>query len=505
MAGTSPAKIATRCLKNPRESASFGPICPNLPAWGIFWGITMQVRMARTPHASYDTFSKRWIVNWRFPRAVQPLTGPFFRDRFPRALSPQQTALREAQKLAEFYQTIETARQRLATPEGQGEAVANLADKSAGIMLTVADHFVGLQRRHQEIIKKAELLDLAKQMGVEVNLPQTGAYSFEQCIHELWVPKRRRAGKSVSEKIIERLVGSKIRKLTSWLGHDDMRRVTRDKLETYFDTQFPGAAIGTIRDHIIICKALFAVAHDRQKINSNPAKPIWYSKDNDHPGRPFMPSERNAIIRAAWNTDDETVQWLWLLGCCYGPRIAEFAEAGLRDVVVENGIPVIFLDTLHRRGEEKHLKTQESTRWLPIHSALRPAFMARVERLRREYGENAPLFPNLRVYGGRRNKNASRVTNDWLDRLVKIGELAITDAANKSYHSMRHTVSTALEGRRWADFVTGHAGANTKTKVYKHPPLHEVVDTVESFDLAALLGPAEPCAKVISGAAGLRR
>lgn len=43
-------------------------------------------------------------------------------------------------------------------------------------------------------------------------------------------------------------------RLTAHLGHDNMAKVKRDDLETYFDTKFPGAAVGTLRDHIIQTK-----------------------------------------------------------------------------------------------------------------------------------------------------------------------------------------------------------------------------------------------------------
>jgi integrase len=122
--------------------------------------------------------------------------------------------------------------------------------------------------------------------------------------------------------------------------------------------------------------------------------------------------------------------------------------------------------------------------------------MERVERLRRQHGENAPLFPDLTVYDGRRNKSASARVNAWLDRLVENGEITIADADCKSYHSLRHTVSTALKGRKWADFVTGHAGGNVKQKVYEHPPLDEVVADVESLEwpFAAGAGQYNPTA-----------
>ena len=181
----------------------------------------------------------------------------------------------------------------------------------------------------------------------------TQVYGFEKCIRELWVPRRRRAGKSISEATIAKLVGSKVRRLVAHLGHDDMRTVMREDLEPYFDMKFEGATVGTIRDHIIQIKALFALAKDRVRIDENPAKSLWYSKENNNPGRPFLRSERNAIILAAWDCEDETVRWLWLLGCFYGP-IAEFAEASLRDIVVEDGVPIIFLRHPAPQGRGKN-------------------------------------------------------------------------------------------------------------------------------------------------------
>ena len=145
---------------------------------------------------------------------------------------------------------------------------------------------------------------------------------------------------------------SKMARLAGHLGHDNMAKVKRDDLETYFDTKFPGAAVGTLRDHIIQTKALFAIAAEREKIDSNPAKRLKYSKDND--SRLQQPDASPSRARLAWQEcDDETVKWLWSLACIYGPRIAEFAEARLKDVVEEDGVPILFLDRLHRKGAEK--------------------------------------------------------------------------------------------------------------------------------------------------------
>jgi len=452
------------------------------------------------PEVSWDRQKERYVINWRFPKPLHGLTGEWFRHRFPKDTTPTQARDGQAEKWIEYTGIIEAARQHFSTPEGVHDALRRIRERLAEIrtkqfpLVTAAlaamdEHNAELEAETARLRDQTALVRLATRLGASVDIStEPKVYAFQTCIDKLWVPKRRRAGKPVDEKTVDRLVGTKVRRLTAHLGHDDMSRVTRDDLETYFDQTFTGKAVATVRDHIIMIQSLFAVAHDRTRITENPAKRLSYSKDNDNPGRPFLPSERNAIIRAARACDDETVRWLWLLACYYGPRIAEFAEARLRDVVEEDGVPIIFLDKLHRTGREKTLKTPESRRWLPLHSAMREQFMARVARLRQRHGDDGPLFPDLAVYDGRRNKAASLRVNAWLDRLVESGGITIIDADNKSYHSLRHTVSTMLKGCKWADFITGHAATGVKAKVYEHPPLDEVVADVETLEWPLVAG-----------------
>jgi integrase len=464
-------------------------------------------RIARMPHVYWDKHKRRYFVERRVPDDLVAIIGKTkFKRNFPQsvdratanALSVEIVREWESEWLKHRPPVVVTLPARPVPRIAVVRAVAMIGAANgdggvhrdaliAGLDAIYGEQKIELPADHPALVNGVHTDSLAgfakSDQDDQGNVFQV--YRFEQCVRELWVPRRKRAGKSNSEATIEKLVGSKIRRLVGYLGTDDMRPVTRDQLERYFDTQFDGAAIGTIRDHIIQVKSLFALAHDRGKIPHNPAKALWYSKENNSPGRPFLPSERDAIIRAAWGCEDDTIKWLWLLGCFYGPRIAEFAEANLRDIVVENAVPIIFLDTLHRKGEERTLKTAESRRWVPLHSALRGPFMARVELLRATLGDDAPLFPDLKQYGGRRNKDASRCANHWLSDVVAAKAITIVDAENKSYHSLRHTVSTALKGRKWADFLTGHAAGNVKGRIYEHPPLDEVVADVETLSWPA--------------------
>src|SRR5207248_5838790 len=126
---------------------------------------------------------------------------------------------------------------------------------------------------------------------------------------------------------------SKIARLVTYLGFDDMRRVTTPELEAYFD-EFTEAA-GTIKDHIIYIKALFGLAHKREKIPSNPAKVLSYKRDTGERKQPFTPQERARIIAAARQCAQPEIKWPNLLSGFSGARLAEIVEADTRDIVVE--------------------------------------------------------------------------------------------------------------------------------------------------------------------------
>ena len=53
----------------------------------------------------------------------------------------------------------------------------------------------------------------------------------------------------------------------------------------------------------------------------------------------------------------------------------------------------------------------------------------------------------------------------------------------------KRALATALEGRKWGAWLTGHAGHSVRAKRYLHPPLHEVAADIESLrDPATLNG-----------------
>jgi len=106
-----------------------------------------------------------------------------------------------------------------------------------------------------------------------------------------------------------------------------------------------------------------------------------------------------------------------------------------------------------------------------------------IERIRAEYhgGEHGDLFPMLKAYGGRLNKDASRVLMAFLRHTVGIkGEL-------KVFHSWRSYVASALEGKvpvTRARKITGHA-PRTKGERYIQHDLSDLAAAINLIPIPA--------------------
>jgi integrase len=308
-------------------------------------------------------------------------------------------------------------------------------------------------------------------------------------IIELWVDYRRgKKGKQTSTVTLDR-VRSKMDRLFGYLGHGDMAKVTDADLHRYVEKvllakQPDGKYLGpgALRDHIIYIKALFNLAYKKKRITSDPSAELEYEKNTGETREDFTEEERATIITAARNETDPLLRHGNLLGVFHGMRVAEFAEAHKEDIQIEDGVPVFFIDTRHRVGPEKVLKTKKSKRWVTLHSAMRDDFMTYVDSL----PPGSYLFPNLTPYKGRRNKDASNRLGRWLHKLG-IGFLpdGKTPDPQKSFHSHRHTVKTMLETNgvpdRLSDFITGHAGPAAVAKKYLHRHVHEVEAAIEGI------------------------
>ena len=274
----------------------------------------------------------------------------------------------------------------------------------------------------------------------------------------------------------------KMRRLFGFLGHPDMALVSQADITRYVEDELMAkqpkfgkrVEAGGYRDHVIYVQALFGLAHDTGRLPTDPTTHLTYQKKTGSRGR-FTDAERFAIYEAALRSDNPLFKWLNLWGIFHGLRPAEIVEADTRDLVFENGIPVFYVQTDYREGDEKTVKTEASKRGLPIHSAFRDGFVGYVQSL-----PPGPLFSGLKPYHGRRADDASNKLNKWLHKETGIPK-------GKSFYWHRHTVKSMLEAKhvpdRLNDYLLGHAGPQQVAKVYLHREFPEVLAAVEKIEV----------------------
>jgi hypothetical protein len=106
-----------------------------------------------------------------------------------------------------------------------------------------------------------------------------------------------------------------------------------------------------------------------------------------------------------------------------------------------------------------------------------------VESIREQNGgEDGDLFPRLREYGGRLNKDGSRVLMAFLRDTVGIKDEL------KVFHSWRSYVASALEGKvpvTRARKITGHAPRTRGEKYIQH----DLIDLAAAIKLIHVPAP----------------
>lgn len=303
---------------------------------------------------------------------------------------------------------------------------------------------------------------------------------------ELWVLYRRSKGRHTDEEKKDRQT-SKMRRLFEFLGHNNMKKVTEADLNRYVEESIlaPDAkgnllSASAVRDHVITIRAQFRLAYRKGRITTNPATGLEYQRNTGNERDPFEKADRLRIVAEARKSDDPLIRIGNLLGA-HGMRVAEFAEARREDLVIEDGVPVFFVDTRNRNPDET-LKTKTSKRWITLHEAVRAEVMAYRDSL----PDGSHLFPSVPVYKGRRNKAASMRINNWLHHTMGIGLLPDGTADPRvSFHSWRHAAKTVLQANgvpdRLSDWITGHAGPANVAKRYLHPEIPEVEKAINSL------------------------
>jgi integrase len=178
--------------------------------------------------------------------------------------------------------------------------------------------------------------------------------------------------------------------------------------------------------------------------------------------------------------------WVPLVGFYSGMRLDEICQLYLDDIVEEDGIPAISINTL----KDKKLKNRASERTIPINPKLiELGFLEYVATLR-ERGQQR-LFPELQKRRDGYGQKASR----WFSEYRK--SLGITDR-QKVFHSFRHTYDTILSHQMTPTPILlqlmGHERGNSESEArYRKdfPPkiaLEQIKDVDFGIDLSHLAG-----------------
>jgi hypothetical protein len=251
-----------------------------------------------------------------------------------------------------------------------------------------------------------------------------------------------------------------------WLGHDDMARATFVNCRDYRDFLIEEGDLSatTILNHLKALKRLFGYAYENDYLPANHWQRVKYKAGDGEEREDFTPDERRLILTLAREAGP-AIKWCNWLSSFQAARLSEILDAHTRDIVVEEGVPVMKIRRKYRSPDQR-LKTKVSTRTVPLHSAvLAEGFLDYVGSV-----GDGPLFSrvSLDTYGGRAGK-VSKPISKWLRNVV-----GITDP-NKPFHSHRHTAVSYLRNTLTPEghpavkedierYLTGHAGKDVHAR-----------------------------------------
>lgn len=220
-------------------------------------------------------------------------------------------------------------------------------------------------------------------------------------------------------------------------------------------------------------------------------------RDQDHTDV-FEPHEIKAIFSLPWflaGTGERNVQgrfhqycpfhyWTPLLGVLTGARVNEIAQLLLDDVLAEDGVYYLNLESDSENG--KKLKNANARRKIPIHSTLIGlGFIDYVNALK-DAGYDR-LFPELKPH---KTKGYGRPVSAWFNESLLARRLKLERNRTKSFHSFRHSVSTLLKEKGVSPELraqlVGHVRGETETEVrYSKDlkPIH-MIEVVEKIDFS---------------------
>jgi integrase len=220
-----------------------------------------------------------------------------------------------------------------------------------------------------------------------------------------------------------------------FLGHDDITRVAFSDCQDWLDDmtereQAGEIASASIKNHLKQLNPIFKFASRNQLIKTNPIADLEYTPGEGAKREDFTEEERRTVLLASRKADITTHWGIWF-GAFHGVRNGEIFDAHTNEFQCHNGVWVWHISEKHR---DTKLKTKQSKRDIPIHSAIiAEGFIDYLQSLPEGF-----LFPSLKKDAyGRRAGNATTEMSDWMRNKVHINN-------GKTYYCLRHVITTEL-------------------------------------------------------------
>ena len=241
---------------------------------------------------------------------------------------------------------------------------------------------------------------------------------------------------------------------------DAIKQAHQDGIETL--------SLKTAGNYLSCVKSLYTFAYERNYITFNPFTKVKgkykNTEDESFTYAPFTINELNAIFNPNSYPcrnyyKDAHNFWIPIIALYSGMRINEICQIHTEDVKRHGSI---YYFDINETGN-KHLKTKQSNRFVPIHPILKElGFIDYVK----ENKNNERLFPllNKSVH----NDTYARRIGDWFRRHLK--KSGVKTDRTKTFHSFRHTTRIGASNNKISEdvinSVCGWAGQGVGQQVY---------------------------------------
>jgi hypothetical protein len=201
-----------------------------------------------------------------------------------------------------------------------------------------------------------------------IDLPGPVAKPSEPATFDRIIPKWAKLTNAPKKGIQN--METKSGRFADWLGLDDMAQVTFENSRDYRDFLIEETALAatTILTHLKALKRLFGYAYENDLLPANHWQRVKFKAGDGEEREDFTPEERRRILTAARDAEP-VIKWCNWLSSFQAARLSEILDAHSRDIVIEEGVPVMKIRRKYRSPDQR-LKTKVSTRTVPLHSAV---------------------------------------------------------------------------------------------------------------------------------------